>query len=113
MEIAPDPGRERVLKSVLIFFLCCFSLTEMLFYGVPGMDRVSVVANFGMSLCSVISLPMMTLFLLHCSGESWQKSLLFHIVLAQFVIFFILLIIAQFTSAINCTESGNLRALQY
>ena len=68
------PGVDRWSKRFftvffsLIFFLCCFSLTEMLFYGVPGMDRVSVVANFGMSLCSVISLPMMTLFLLHLSG---------------------------------------------
>ena len=108
------PGVDRWSKRFftvffsLIFFLCCFSLTEMLFYGAPGMDRVSVVANFGMSLCSVISLPMMTLFLLHCSGESWQKSLLFHMVLAQFVIFFILLIIAQFTSAIYYVTPDNI-----
>ena len=108
------PGVDRWSKRFftvffsLIFFLCCFSLAEMLFYGVPGMDRVSVVSNFGMSLCSVISLPMMTLFLLHCSGESWQKSLLFHMVLAQFVIFFILLIIAQFTSAIYYVTPDNI-----
>lgn len=108
------PGVDRWSKRFftvffsLIFFLCCFSLTEMLFYGVPGMDRVSVIANFWMSLLSVIPLPMMTLFLLHLSGESWQKSLLFHMVLAQFVIFFILLIIAQFTSAIYYVTPDNI-----
>lgn len=108
------PGVDRWSKRFfmvffsLIFLLCCFSLTEMLFYGVPGMDRVSVVANFWMSLLSVIPLPMMTLFLLHLSGESWKKSSLFRIVLVQFVIYFILLIIAQFTSAFFYVTPDNI-----
>ncbi len=108
------PGVDRWSKSFftvffsLIFFLCCFSLTEMLFYGVPGMDRVSVIANFWMSLLSVIPLPMMTLFLLHLSGESWKKSSLFRVVLVQFVIYFILLIIAQFTSAFFYVTPDNI-----
>ena len=92
----------------LIFFFCCFSLSEMLFYGVPGMDWVSVIANFWTSLLSAIPLPMTTLFVLHCSGESWQKSALFHMVLAQFVIYFILLIIAQFTSAFYYVTPDNI-----
>ena len=108
------PGVDRWSKRFftvffsLLFFFYCFSLSEMLFYGVAGMNQVSVIANFGMSLFSVIPLPMMTLFLLHCSGELWQKSSLFHIVLAQFVIYIILLIIAQFTSAFYYVTPDNL-----
>ena len=108
------PGIDRWSKRFfavffsLLFFVCCLSLSEMLFYGVPGMDRVSVIANFVMSLFSVIPLPMMTLFLLHCSGESWQKSALFHMVLTQFVIYTILLIINQFTSAFFYVTPDNL-----
>ena len=108
------PGVDRWSKRFfmvffsLLFFFCCFSLLEMLFYGIPGMEWVSIIANFVMSLFSAIPLPMMTLFLLHLSGESWQKSLLFHMVLAQFVIYFILLVIAQFTSAIFYVTSDNL-----
>lgn len=108
------PGIDRWSKRFftvffsLIFFLCCFSLSEMLFYGVPGMDRMSVIANFWMSLFSVIPLPMITLFLLRCSGESWQKSLLFRMVLVQFAIFIFLLIIAQFTSAIYYVTPDNI-----
>ena len=108
------PGVDRWSKRFfmvffsLLFFFCCFFLLEMLFYGIPGMEWVSIIANFVMSLFSAIPLPMMTLFLLHLSGESWQKSLLFHMVLAQFVIYFILLVIAQFTSAIFYVTSDNL-----
>ena len=108
------PGVDRWSKRFfmvffsLLFFFCCFSLSEMLFYGIPGMEWVSIIADFVMSLFSAIPLPMMTLFLLHLSGEPWQKSLLFHMVLAQFVIYFILLVIAQFTSAIFYVTSDNL-----
>jgi len=108
------PGVDRWSKRFftaffsLLFLVCCLSLSEMLFYGVPGMDRLSVIANFVMSLFSVILLPMMTLFLLHCSGESWQKSSLFHMVFIQFVIYLILLIINQFTSAFFYVTPDNL-----
>ena len=69
------PGIDRWNKRFFmtffgLLFLCsCFSLAEMIYYGIPGQERIAIVANFWMSLFSVIPLPMMTLFLLRCQGS--------------------------------------------
>ena len=108
------PGIDRWNKRFFmtffgLLFLCsCFSLAEMIYYGIPGQERIAIVANFWMSLFSVIPLPMMTLFLLRCCGESWRKSALFHAVLALFGLYFILLIIAQFTTVFYYVTPDNL-----
>ena len=108
------PGIDRWSKRFfmtffgLLFLNFCFSLVEMIFYGIPGLEQLAKVSYFLMSLISAIPLQMMTLFLLRCSGESWRKSALFYTELIAFGIYFILLIIAQFTSVFYYVTKDNL-----
>ena len=108
------PGIDRWSKRFfmtffgLLFFNSCLSLVEAIYYGVPGLERVMIAVNFWMSLISVIPLPMMTLFLLRCSGESRQKSALFRSVLALFGLYFTLLVIAQFIPVFYYVTPDNL-----
>ena len=44
-----------------------------------------------------LNIFMVTLFLLHCCGESWRKSKFFYSVLIVYAVFLILLSITQFT----------------
>jgi hypothetical protein len=47
------------------------------------------------SLLLSVPLPMLTLYLLHCSGENWRSSALFRAVLALFFCFLLILVYAQ------------------
>ena len=108
------PGIDRWSKRFfitffgLLFLNSCISFVDVICYGIPGLEWAVIVAYFLMSLISAIPLPMMTLFLLHCSGESWKKSVPFYTVLALFGFYFILLIIAQFTSFFYYVTPDNL-----
>ena len=108
------PGIDRWSKRFFITFFgllllnSCISFVDVICYGIPGLEWAVIVAYFLMSLISAIPLPMMTLFLLHCSGESWKKSVPFYTVLALFGFYFILLIIAQFTSFFYYVTPDNL-----
>ena len=82
--------------SVLLPDSCLF-LVEVFFYGTMDMVPLTVIAYFLMSVLSVLPLPMMTLFLLHFSGENWKKSPLFRTVLALCGFYLLLLVTAQFT----------------
>ena len=108
------PGIDRWSKRFFITFFgllllnSCISFVDVICYGIQGLEWAVIVAYFLMSLISAIPLPMMTLFLLHCSGESWKKSVPFYTVLALFGFYFILLIIAQFTSIFYYVTPDNL-----
>lgn len=84
----------------ILFLNSCFSLVGILFIDVPGTALVQIITNFWLSLLTIVPLPMLTVFLLHCCGESWRNSPLFRAELALYSLYFILMIIAQFTSSL-------------
>ena len=85
----------------ILFLNSCFSLVGILFIDVPGTALVQIITNFWLSLLTIVPLPMLTVFLLHCCGESWRNSPLFRAELALYSLYFILMIIAQFTSSLD------------
>lgn len=110
------PSIERWSKRFFIIFFSvlflnsCIALADILLSGVPGMAPVHVISNFLMSVFTTFPLPALTVFLLHYRRENWRKSLLFRAVLTLYGLYFILLVIAQFTSAIySVTPEGYLR----
>lgn len=87
----------------------CFFLIEIIFIDVPGMALVQVISNFWLSLLTTLPLPMLTVFLLHCCGEDWRKSALFRATAGLYGVYFLLVVIAQFTSFIYyVTPDGHL-----
>ena len=100
------PGIDRWSKSFFITFFSvlflnsCFSLIDMLIFEVPYMTIVRSIANFLMSLLTAFPLPALTLFLLHCCRENWRKNLLFRTVITLYGLYFIMIVISQFTSFI-------------
>ena len=84
-----------VFFSVL-FLHSCVALAENIFTLIPAAGAVRVADAF-LSLASV-PLLMLTVFLLHCCGENWRKSLHFRAVLALEGLYILLLAAAQFSS---------------
>ena len=52
-------------------------------------------------------MPMLSLFLLHCSHEDWRRSRLFHGALMLWLVYFVLLAVTQFTTFIYSIDSSN------
>ena len=93
----PQMDRES-RRFFLIFFLllvgytvsaaiCQFSRTALL----------SQITLFTNSLFSSLLIPAMTLYLLYCAGRSWKRSPLFALVIVLWTVYFVLLVITQFT----------------
>ncbi len=89
----------------ILFLNSCFALIENIFYEVPGMAGLQAFANFWMSLLATLPLPMLTVYLLHCSGEDRQKSGLLPAVSALYGLYFLMVVITQFTSSIYYVTS--------
>ena len=109
------PGIDRWSKRFFITFFSvlflnsCFALVEIIFFDAPGTALVQIISNFWLSLLTVVPLPMLTVFLLHCSGEGWRKSPLFRAQLALYGLFFVLVAAAQFNPRIYyVTPDGRL-----
>ena len=94
-----DRWNKRFFQSYFIVFILCFisAFLELL----PRLFPVSVEAfYFILSLESLIlslPLPMLTVYLLHCSGESLRTSRLFHIVLGLLAVYMIPIVLNPFT----------------
>lgn len=88
-----------ILFSILVLyiFVC---LAELFLYGKPDMIPVDRFLLFVESILFSITILMFTAYLLHCCGENWQKSLLFLTNATLLTIYFILLLLAQFTTFI-------------
>ena len=98
------PGIDRWSKR---FFIAYFSV--LLMYGVfgvtdefinkrPELNELLGVVYYFETLFSSILMPMMTTYLLHCSGEDLRKSPLLRIVSVLWILFFIMAIIAPFSN---------------
>ena len=98
------PGVDRWSKRFFITFFgvlflnTCLTLAETILSGMPHMAEAVRAVDFLMSLLSAIPLPMQAVFLLRCCGEDWRSNPHFRSVLALWGVYFLLLVIAQFTS---------------
>jgi len=88
---------------LLIFsFLMAYAVSNILVWIVsdnPGYTYMllSYIGLFFESFFSSLLMPALTLLLLFCAGKDWKKSSYFYTVTALWTIYFILLIITQFT----------------
>lgn len=95
-----------ILFSLL--FLCavtCF--LAMLFWYDPTMAATQKVVYFFESLLLSVPIFMPTIFLLHCCGESIQKSPLFKTVVALLGLYFIMLVASQYIDAFSYVTADN------
>ncbi len=97
------PGMDRWSRRffVLLFAILAVSvsvaLVDLIIYGLPGTIMVEQFIWAFESLLATLSMPMFTLYLLRCCGESTARSALFRAVSAMWALYFIEVIIAQFT----------------
>ena len=73
----------------------------------PSAARLSRIAIFGESFFSSLLMPMLTLHLLHCAGEDWRRSTLMTAVGVLWLVYFVLLIVTQFMTAIYTVTPDN------
>ncbi|MCR5784082.1 MAG: histidine kinase [Eubacterium sp.] len=98
------PGIDRWSRRYFIAFYSINVISGLVFiidmitYMNPEMYELSLTLPF--IELFLYSLPplLMTPYLLYCCGESFKKNPIFRVVVAIWVIFFIMIIIAQFTS---------------
>ena len=88
---------------LLIFsFLMAYAVSNIAVWIVSGRVGytymlISYIGLFFESFFSSLLMPVLTLLLLFCAGKDWRKSPYFYTVAALWAIYFILLIITQFT----------------
>nr|MCR5844063.1 histidine kinase [Oscillospiraceae bacterium] len=96
------PGIDRWSKRFFLTYFsvlmvnCLFGLVEMFFQYYPMPRPVILLVLFVESLILPLAMPMLTVYLLHCSGEDRRKSRLLRAVLALCVVFLILLVCSVF-----------------
>ncbi len=100
--IIPNPNQwnKRFFVAMFAIFVLCmidFSV-DLLVYDDPNMAPVAKIAVYFEYLLLSIPIPMFTAYLLRTCGENWLKSPLFRTVVVLWIIYFILLAIAQFTT---------------
>lgn len=98
------PGKNQWNKRFFValfavFVLSMFALfADLLVYDDPTMALEEKISVYFEYLLLSIPMPMFTAYLLRTCGEDWRKSFLFRTVIVIWIIFFILLAIAQFTT---------------
>ena len=91
-----------------IFLLCIVSMSvELLTYGNPNMILEEKITVYFEYLLFSILMPMFTAYLLKICGEDWLKSKIFRLVMILWVIYFILLGIAQCTTIFYYVTADN------
>ncbi len=97
-----------ILFSLLIAYVGCDLLSQisLVLLG-PLAAPLSRIAIFSESLFSSLLMPMLTVYLLHCTGEDCRRSALLTIVVALWLVFFALLVVTQFTTVIYAVTPDN------
>lgn len=84
-----------------IFFLLLLGYTASAtvneFSGTAVLSQISMFSN---SLFSSMLIPAITLYLLHCAEKDWRHSPLFGAVVVLWIVYFVLLVVTQFTTFI-------------
>ena len=107
------PGLDRWSKRFFLCFFCIFllstlsAITEMIleYYPFPGV--VIFLTLFLETLLLSLPIPMLTIYLLHCSGESMHGSRLFHSVLSLWGIFFAISVCTTFIDGFGQITEDN------
>ncbi len=85
----------------LFFFLLLVGYTgSATICQLAGTAFLSKVSLFTNSLFSSLLIPAITLYLLHCAGKSWRHNPLLALVIALWTVYFVLLVVTQFTTCI-------------
>ena len=97
-----------VLFSFLIVYVG-FDLLSQISLAMFGASAAlfSRIAIFGESFFSSLLMPMLTIFLLHCAGEECRRNALLTAVGVLWSVYFMLLIVTQFTTAIYVITPDN------
>ena len=82
------------------------SQVSLLFLG-PGFALLSRIAVFLESLFSSMLMPMITVYLLHCSGERRKRTPLFASMITLWLVYAALLVLTQFTTQIYTVTPEN------
>ena len=108
------PGIDRWSRRFFLTFfsvlLLCMGamITDLVVYGNPTLVRVERIVTWMEYLLASVTMPMLTLYLLRCCGTGWRGSALFRSALILWVAYFLLLGIAQFTTAFYYVTPRNL-----
>ncbi len=97
-----------ILFSFLISYVSSDLLSQisLVLLG-PSAAPLSRIAIFGESLLSSLLMPMLTVYLIHCTGEDWHRNMLLTIVGVLWLGYFVLLIVTQFTTVIYTVTPDN------
>ena len=97
-----------ILFSVLIAYVGCDLLGQitLLLLGPPAAP-LSKLAVFGESFFSSLLMPMLTVYLLRCTGENWRQSPLLTAVCLLWLVYFALLTVTQFTTVFYTVTPDN------
>lgn len=83
---------------IVLMLSCFFCLLEMVLTALSGPRMAVILLLVLESLLLSIPLPMQTFYLLYNTSDNAYSSKLFHCVLGLWAVYFILIIIAPFTS---------------
>ena len=91
----------------LLFVCVVICFLDFIFWNEPSQAKIEKVIYFIQSILVLVPIFMPTLFLLHSSHEKAKQNLLFLTVIALLGIYFIMLIVAQFTDIFYCVTPEN------
>lgn len=90
-----------ILFSVLLLYVASDLLSSLsMISSNAAYVRVSKISLYLSSLFAAVLIPLLTDYLLHCTGENQRKSRIFFVICALFGIYVILLTVTQFTTFI-------------
>ncbi len=107
------PSLDRLSKRffqiyfIVLMLSCFFCLLEMVLTALSGPRMAVILLLVLESLLLSIPLPMQTFYLLYNTGDNAYSSRLFHCVLGLWAVYFILIIIAPFTSVFSYVAPDN------
>ena len=85
------------LFTALVLCPAAFFL-ELAAYVNPDLVALQMIAYGIQTFCGAIAFPMLAVYLQHCCEEDWRRSALSYAMLALWIAFFIMSVIAQFTT---------------
>jgi len=101
-------SRRFFLDYFIVLAACCLAtLAEMALYFFPVPSGAIRFLLFLETLLLSLPLPMLTVYLLHCCGESIRTSRLLHAVLGLWAVFFLMITSGLFTNSFTCITPEN------
>ena len=102
----------RLFFRLVFSFVVAYTLSDLasqvslLFLG-PRFRLLSVAAIFLESLFSSLLMPLLTLYLLHCAGRPWRKSVPFRAVVFLWIVYFAMLSVNLFVPVFYSVDARN------